>query len=1038
MDLEHIDIVVVGAVVKTYLEVHPDASIAILESSSSLGGTWASDRLYPELRTNSLLGAYENPDFPMTPGVFDVKPGGHVPGPVLHEYLVQFAEKFGVLDKIQFETKVEEIEQDADDRWIISVTRLEKGEQKSKKIVADKLILATGLTGNPNMPEIPGASSFDGPIYHSKEFLQNKGLLTTAKSVVVYGASKSGWDAVYAYACAGVRVEWVMRESGRGPGWMSPMWVMGGKRLEYLAFTRYLTWFNPMIWGANDGYGFWKRILHGNFVGRWIVNKFWHLLEMEILDLNQFDSHCEKGKLKPWSGAPWSGTNLGIHNYPTDFYDNVRDGTVRVYHGDIASLSSHTVHLSTGETLKGDALHCSTGWKHMSSIKFSPPSLVIELGLPNDHGPSSNEFTSDIDAEIMSRFPFLKNQPNVTPKRDPGKILIQDKEMPYRLYRYMIPPARANTRNFAVAGAILTFQHPTAAQIQALWILAYLDGTLPLERSMEELKYETEKFARFGRWRSPGGYGGKCGDLAFETIPYFDDLLGDLGLKFKRKDDWLKEMTEPYLPGDYEGIVREWVEMRKEEERTKGPGSMSANNFWRMTKGKVMEGVFGISSHHPPTINKPKGLSSAQVLRDLQKHFNPSTLFAPWISVEKANRDREKHNQRKRRREKNIQVKIGHGGTLDPLATGVLIAGIGKGTKALQDFLLCTKQYETVVLFGASTDTYDRVGKVLRTAPYEHVTREVVEAALGQYRGKFMQLPPLFSALKMNGKPLYEYAREGKPIPREIERRPVEVLELELVEWMEPGTHTHKAPSETGSSVEINFANKIWSQEKVLPGGSSPAKEVKKEDAEVTGEPTETEGLETRKRKLSPEQDELVHERPVSKHQKSASEDTAIMSGGLAAPTSPAASPSSTSPHEEGATKPAPPGPPAARIRMKVTSGFYVRSLAHDLGAAVGSAALMAELERSRQGEFTLGANVLEYSDLDKGEEVWGPKVEAMLDAWNEKRGDGETSVLKGEETEGTTVKDEVVPETSAPKKEEADTTTVKDEAVSEPTKAMA
>ncbi|TVY12742.1 putative tRNA pseudouridine synthase, partial [Lachnellula arida] len=311
---------------------------------------------------------------------------------------------------------------------------------------------------------------------------------------------------------------------------------------------------------------------------------------------------------------------------------------------------------------------------------------------------------------------------------------------------------------------------------------------------------------------------------------------------------------------------------------------MSANHFWRMTQGKVMEGVFAI--------NKPTGLSSAQVLRDLQKHFNPSTLFAPWISVEKGRRAREKHNQRQRRREKKVQVKIGHGGTLDPLATGVLIAGVGKGTKALQDFLTCTKQYEAVVLFGASTDTYDRVGKVLRTAPYEHVTREVVEGALAQFRGKFMQLPPLFSALKMNGKPLYEYAREGKPIPREIERRPVEVLELELVEWMEPGTHAHQAPSETGSHAEINLANSLWSQEKILPGGSSPSpspspsKEVKKEEAEVKEETTETEDLESRKRKLSSEQDELILERPVSKHQKSSEEekDTAIMSGGLAAP----------------------------------------------------------------------------------------------------------------------------------------------------------
>lgn len=450
-------------------------------------------------------------------------------------------------------------------------------------------------------------------------------------------------------------------------------------------------------------------------------------------------------------------------------------------------------------------------------------------------------------------------------------------------------------------------------------------------------------------------------------------------------------------------------------------------------------------------INKPTGLSSAQVIRDLQTHFNPSELFAPWIESETKSRQKEHHNQRGRRKNKKIQVKIGHGGTLDPLATGVLITGIGKGTKSLQDFLMCTKVYEAVVLFGTATDTYDRVGKVLKRAPHEHITKEMVETALGQFRGKFQQLPPLFSALKMNGKPLYEYAREGKEIPREIERRPVEVLELEMIEWMEGGTHQHVAPTDEAGYAEVNVANKLWKQENALPVGKDSAKavegiptkdadvvvkeeepteekrdldtfagvdgvdshlpvysnqegpssstvKVEEADASLAGDegqiaiedggdiPKSDEGLvefESTKRKLVEDQDDLIHERPASKQQKNAtSSEDAIMSGGLAAPgTSDAAAPTShnTTP-ETTSVK----GPPAARLRMTVTSGFYVRSLCHDLGAAVGSAALMAELERSRQGDFELGKNVLDYSDLELGEEVWGPKVEAMLEKWHQ------------------------------------------------------
>ena len=383
-------------------------------------------------------------------------------------------------------------------------------------------------------------------------------------------------------------------------------------------------------------------------------------------------------------------------------------------------------------------------------------------------------------------------------------------------------------------------------------------------------------------------------------------------------------------------------------------------------------------------------ISSAQVIRDLQRHFNPSELFAPWISAERNARERESHNQRKRRKEKNIQVKIGHGGTLDPLATGVLITGIGKGTKALQRFLLCTKTYDAVILFGTSTDSYDRLGKVIKSAPYEHVTKQSVEEELEKFRGKFMQLPPLFSALKMNGKPLYEYAREGKQIPREIERREVEVLNLELVEWMEGGTHSHKAPTEHAGRAEINVAQKLWKQEGTLPASRPEEEETKEEETNEEDKEKETkeedkdenkEAVEIRKRKSISDQDDLVTDLPSPKHRKLNSPEP-VMSGGLHSDSTPAI---------DETAPPAVKGPPAAKIRMTVTSGFYVRSLCHDLGAAVGSAALMAELQRTQQGQFEIGKNVLEYSDLEKGESVWGPKVEAMLDDWRlkEEQSDG-------------------------------------------------
>jgi tRNA pseudouridine55 synthase len=424
---------------------------------------------------------------------------------------------------------------------------------------------------------------------------------------------------------------------------------------------------------------------------------------------------------------------------------------------------------------------------------------------------------------------------------------------------------------------------------------------------------------------------------------------------------------------------------------------MSATHFWRMTKGKVLEGVFGNLHLNPPrpkyqaqspiAINKPQGKSSAQVLRDIQHHFNPSATFAPWISVEKSKREREVPNQRRRRRDKDIKVKIGHGGTLDPLATGVLIAGVGSGTKQLGTFLECTKQYETIVLFGASTDTQDRVGRILKRAPYQHITRQTVEKALGQFRGKFMQLPPLYSALKMNGKPLYEYAREGKKIPREIKKRAVEVTELEMLEWMEGGTHDHKWPTEEAGRAEKDVAEKVWQQEKETDANIADSAES---------------DLAARKRKLEGNQDEFVSDRPASRRKTSTTEEEATMSGGLQPPDVEQSMAKIKKEIEQ--EEPTNAGPPAARIRMTVTSGFYVRSLCHDLGEAVGSQAMMAELIRTRQGQFELGKNVLEYGDLEKGEEVWGKRVAVMLDAWQA----GETLKSISEPGPSAVMKEEV------------------------------
>jgi tRNA pseudouridine55 synthase len=261
------------------------------------------------------------------------------------------------------------------------------------------------------------------------------------------------------------------------------------------------------------------------------------------------------------------------------------------------------------------------------------------------------------------------------------------------------------------------------------------------------------------------------------------------------------------------------------------------------------------------------------VLEKLQATFAKSQTFAPLLE-----------HQPKRTSKSDDQVfKMGHGGTLDPLAAGVLIVGIGRGTKQLQKYLACTKSYETTVLFGASTDSYDCTGIIVERAHCAHITKTLVEAKLEQFRGDILQAPPIYSALKINGKKACEYARDGQELPRQLESREMHVDECTLLEWYEPGQH-----------------------EFTYPGESEPA------------------------------------------------------------------------------------FAPAARISLTVCSGFYVRSFAHDLGIVCQSRSHMATLLRTRQATYTTSTHsesldlvpAITYTELDAGEDVWGPKIRPQLESW--------------------------------------------------------
>ena len=129
------------------------------------------------------------------------------------------------------------------------------------------------------------------------------------------------------------------------------------------------------------------------------------------------------------------------------------------------------------------------------------------------------------------------------------------------------------------------------------------------------------------------------------------------------------------------------------------------------------------------------------------------------------------------------RFKVGHAGTLDPLATGVLLVCTGKATKRIEELQAHTKEYVATLMLGATTPSFDMEHPVNATYPTEHITQEAVKEALGKFVGEIEQRPPLFSACKVDGKRAYELARKGSDMelaPKKIQIHEIELLECDL------------------------------------------------------------------------------------------------------------------------------------------------------------------------------------------------------------------------------------------------------------------
>ena len=162
-------------------------------------------------------------------------------------------------------------------------------------------------------------------------------------------------------------------------------------------------------------------------------------------------------------------------------------------------------------------------------------------------------------------------------------------------------------------------------------------------------------------------------------------------------------------------------------------------------------------------VNKPKDWTSFDVVNKIRNHLRKK------LGVKK--------------------IKVGHSGTLDPMATGLLIICTGKSTKKLHEFQGLPKTYTGTITLGATTPSYDAETEIDQSFPTDHIDTDLLDEKRHLFVGPLEQLPPMYSAIKVDGEPLYKKARKGIVI--EVKARPVEIFKFELTEVRLPEVDFH-------------------------------------------------------------------------------------------------------------------------------------------------------------------------------------------------------------------------------------------------------
>ncbi|KAH8821299.1 hypothetical protein F5884DRAFT_816850 [Xylogone sp. PMI_703] len=551
----------VGA--KTYLEVDPKIDLTIFDAERTVGGVWCADRCYPGFAADSPSGMFDFSDLPMREAV-GLKDWDELPAENVQKYLEAYCDKFDLTSRLRLSTRVSKVLRNEDgQRWDVYV------DGSNEIVSCDKLLVATGLTSKPNWPDIP-RDEYTGPVMHTKDIgLNYKALISEkVRRVTVYGGCKSSIDAISMCIAHGKHVDWVIRESGNGPGLMLEVRVLGGIH-AYRFAGRWRNIFTPSIFSLGN---FWYRFLQSgqNGFGSWFLNKFWSNAIKTPLSMGPYKVDCENTrKLRPETNSAlfFTAGASALHGNK-QFVKELQSGNlITVHRATITSMSGTTVHLNNGENLESDAAVFGTGWN--AEIDIFSPAERLNLGIPAPlevQDPATAAYWDNLrksaDAEVVSLLPILKNPPphyerpiNYTP---------------FRLYRYILPSSLASAKDRSVVflGQVTSVQTTIVNEVAALWSVAWMEDLLP-EKAIPKTKAEIDhEIAKVNAWCERRYLGrGRSRQIASAEVQHVTDvLMEDLGLEVYRKGGLkIRDALVPYCAQDYKGIVQELLRKRKRE-----------------------------------------------------------------------------------------------------------------------------------------------------------------------------------------------------------------------------------------------------------------------------------------------------------------------------------------------------------------------------------------------------------------------------------------------------------------------------------------